>query len=74
MNMKKISILWAGVLLINCVAMAQKRDTIAVKSLIDKGSKGDLIIGNRNKQQQLRKSLEILAEADSLYNKKSENI
>ena len=64
--MKKISILWASILLISCHAMAQKQDTIPVKPLVEKGAKGDLIIGNKNRQQQLNKSPEQLLQTDSL--------
>jgi hypothetical protein len=71
--MKKISIFCASVLLISCEAMAQRQDKIAVKPIIEKGSKGDLIIGNKHKQQQLRKSPEILAQPDSLRNQKVGN-
>ena len=68
--MKKMSCIWVGALLIGCHAMAQKHDTIPVKPLIEKGSKGDLIIGNKNKQQQLGKSVQVLSQTDSLHKRK----
>ena len=40
-------------LIMNCSLSGQSRDTITAQKIIDKGSKGDIILGEKNKKEQL---------------------
>jgi len=48
---------------------AQSKDTIGTKKIIDKGSKGDIILGEQNKKDQLKKSPVLLKPGDSFGRK-----
>jgi hypothetical protein len=39
--------------MMNCSLSAQSKDTITTQKIIDKGSKGDIILGEKNKKDQL---------------------
>ncbi len=44
--------------------MAQKKDSIPVRSLVEKGSYGDVILGNQNKKARLSATPQMLNAAD----------
>lgn len=41
-------------LIMSCSLRAQSKDTITAQKAIDKGSKGDIILGEENKKDQLK--------------------
>lgn len=51
---------------------AQSKDTIAAQKIIDKGTKGDIILGEKNKKDQLNNTPVLLHPKDSIC--KKENI
>lgn len=60
----------AMLLLINCSLNAQSKDTLSAKQLIEKGSKGDIILGEKNKKEQLKNAPVLLQLKDSVCSKK----
>ena len=50
---------------------AQSRDTITTKKIIDKGSKGDIILGEKHKKDQLDEAPVLLHPQDSICKKNS---
>lgn len=52
------------------VLMAQDKDTIPAKSVIEKGTTGDLILGKENKKKHLTASPQSLQRKDSLQKNK----
>ena len=52
-------------LLINCSLDAQSPDTLSAKQVIEKGTKGDIILGEKNKKDQLKDIPVLLHQKDS---------
>jgi len=52
--------------LFNCSLDAQSIDTLSAKRVIDKGSNGDIIIGEKNKKDQLKNPPVLLHQTDSV--------
>lgn len=52
--------------LFNCSLDAQSIDTLSAKRVIEKGSKGDIIIGEKNKKDQLKDTPVLLHQTDSV--------
>lgn len=50
---------------------AQSKDTITTQKIIDKGSKGDIILGEKNKKDQLNAAPVSLRPGDSICRKDS---
>lgn len=66
--MKRISVIFVlTVLLATEQALAQSKDTVPAKKIIEQGTKGDIIVGNENKKAQLNASPQSLHQGDSLY-------
>ena len=57
------------VLIVCSTAIAQKQDSVAVKSLVEKGSQGDILLGNENKKGQLSAAPQMLNITDSSQKK-----
>ena len=55
--------------LFNCSLDAQSIDTLSAKRVIEKGSKGDIILGEKNKKDQLKDTPVLLHQTDSVYRK-----
>lgn len=58
--------------------MAQKQDSIPARSLAEKGSQGDVLLGNEHKKAQLSTAPQMLSAADSsqkkdIHSKKKRN-
>lgn len=45
---------------------AQSKDSITAKKIIDKGSKGDIILGAKNKKDQLKNTPVLIHHSDSI--------
>lgn len=60
----------AMLLLVNCSLNAQSKDTLSAKQLIEKGTKGDIILGEKNKKDQLNAAPVLLQSKDTVCNKK----
>ena len=56
-------------LLINCSLDAQSIDTLSAKQVIEKGSKGDIILGEENKKDQLKDTPVLLHQKDPVCGK-----
>lgn len=56
-------------LLINCSLFAQSIDTLSAKQAIEKGSKGDIILGEKNKKDQIKDTPVLLHQKDSVCRK-----
>ena len=48
---------------------AQSIDTLSAKRVIEKGSKGDIIIGEKNKKDQIKDTPVLLHQTDSVCRK-----
>ena len=55
--------------LLNCSVNAQSPDTLSARQVIEKGSKGDIILGEKNKKDQLKDSPVLLHQKDSVCRK-----
>jgi len=55
--------------LFNYSVDAQSIDTLSAKRVIEKGSKGDIIIGEKNKKDQLKDTPVLLHQTDSVCRK-----
>ena len=55
--------------IVNCSLHAQSKGTITARKIIDKGAKGDIILGERNKKDQLNHTPVILHPRDSIGRK-----
>jgi len=55
--------------LFNCSLNAQSTDTLSARQIIEKGSKGDIILGEKNKKDQLKDTPVLLHEKDSVCRK-----
>ena len=55
--------------IMNCSLHAQSKDTIPAQKIIDKGSKGDIILGEKNKKDQLNNTPVLLHTGDSICRK-----
>lgn len=65
--MKRISVIFVlTVLLATEQALAQSKDSVPAKKIIEQGTKGDIIVGNEKKKAQLNASPQPL-KGDSLY-------
>ena len=53
-------------LLINCFLDAQSIDTLSAKQVIEKGSKGDIILGEKNKKDRMKDIPVLLHQKDSV--------
>ena len=56
-------------LIVNCSLFAQSKDTITAKKIVDSGSKGDIILGEKNKKDQLNDTPVLLYSNDSACKK-----
>lgn len=56
-------------ILFNCSLHAQSIDTQSAKQVIEKGSKGDIILGEKNKKDQLKATPVLLNQKDSVCRK-----
>lgn len=64
--MKKISAVFLfTVLLMSGRSLAQSKDSVPAKKVIEQGTKGDIILGNENKKKQLSASPQLLQQRDS---------
>ena len=68
--MRKNIFIFSFVLLTSYDAMAQKQDPIPVRSLVEKGAQGDIILGKEHKKDQLSTRPQILPAGDSSRKKK----
>ena len=59
----------AFLLIMNCALHAQSKDTTTAQKITDKGSKGDIILGEQNKKDQIKKSPVLLQPGDSFGRK-----
>jgi len=59
------------VLLISGNMIAQSKDSVPAGPLIEKGTKGDLILGKENKKKQLNASPQLLLANDSIRKKET---
>jgi hypothetical protein len=59
------------VLLIGGNIMAQSKDSVPARPLIEKGTSGDLILGKENKKKQLNASPQLLPTNDSIRKKET---
>jgi len=66
--MKKDIFISSFIFLVSCDSMAQNQDSIPVKSLVEKGARGDIILGKENQKNQLVATPEML-KADSSQKK-----
>ena len=55
--------------IMNCTLLAQSKDTMTAQKIIDKGSKGDIILGVRNKKDQLNHPPVLLHPKDTICRK-----
>jgi len=55
--------------LFNCSLDAQSIDTISAQKVFEKGSKGDIILGEKNKKDQLNNTPVLLHTGDSVCRK-----
>jgi hypothetical protein len=69
--MKKNIFIFSFVSLASCAAMAQKQDSVPVRSLAEKAAKGDVILGQENKKKQLSATSSMLNAIDSIQSKES---
>jgi hypothetical protein len=53
----------------NCSLHAQSKDSITAQKIIDRGSKGDIILGEKNKKNQLNSTPIVLHPGDSISRK-----
>jgi len=56
-------------LLINCSLAARSIDTLSAKQVIEKGSKGDIILGEKNKKDQIKDTPVLLHQKDPVCGK-----
>jgi len=56
-------------LLINCSLNAQSKDTLSAKQVIDNGSKGDIILGEKNNKDQIQDTPVLLHQKDPVCRK-----
>jgi hypothetical protein len=63
--MKKNILIFLFFLLVSCVSIAQKQDTIPVRSLVEKGSQGDILFGNKNKKARFPAAPQMLNAVDA---------
>lgn len=56
-------------ILLNCSVDAQSIDTLSARQVIEKGSKGDIILGEKNKKAQLKETPVLLNQRDSGFRK-----
>lgn len=72
--MKKIKLLsFLAFFMIGGIVSAQSNDTLSAKKLAEKGTKGDIILGNEYKQQQLNVTPQLLKTSDSVITKEPMN-
>ena len=57
--------------MMNCSLHAQSKDSITAQKIIDKGSKGDIILGEKNKKDQINNTPVVLHPGDSICRKDS---
>jgi hypothetical protein len=67
--MKRSILIFSFVLLASCGAMAQKQDSVPVKSLAEKGAQSDILFGNQAKKKQLLDTPQKLQMPDSSQTK-----
>ena len=69
--MSKIKFICCNIFLfiLSCSVYAQSKDTMTTQKIIDKGSKGDIILGEKNKKEQLNNTPVLLHTKDSVYRK-----
>ena len=60
--------------MMNCSLSGQSKDTIAAQKIIDKGSKGDIILGEKNKKDQLNSPPVSLHAKDSVCARSSKKL
>jgi len=70
--MKKNILIASFVFLVSFDSMAQKQDSASAKSLIEKGTLGDIILGKENKKSQLSATPPMLKASDSSQKKDSQ--
>ena len=56
-------------ILLNCSLHAQSIDTLSAKQAIENGSKGDIILGEKNKRDQIKTTPVLLHQKDSVCRK-----
>ena len=55
--------------IMNCSLHAQSKDTLTAQKIIDKGSQGDILLGVKNKKDQLKNTPVFLRQEDSICRK-----
>ena len=65
---KSFLALIAGIFTMNATIMAQGKDSIPVKKVVEKGANGDVILGKQNQKNQLGVAPQLLEQKDSLHN------
>jgi hypothetical protein len=68
--MKRNLLIFPFALVVSGESMGQKPDSVPVRSLTEKGAKGDIILGQESKRSQLSAQPEMLNPADSSQKKK----
>jgi len=70
--MKKIRfVTFLSFFLICGTLLSQSTDTISAKKAVEKGTKGDIILGKENKQKQLSANPQMLQPQDSIQKKET---
>ena len=65
--MKKVSVILIFLFMISGTIMAQNKDSIVSKKIVEKGAKGDIILGKQNKKKQLTAAPTVLKKQHSLH-------
>jgi len=63
--MKRNIFIFSFFLLVSCRIIAQKQDSIPVRPLVEKGSQGDVLLGNENRKARLSAVPQMLNAIDS---------
>jgi hypothetical protein len=70
--MKKLNLInLLSIFLISGTLLAQSADTVSAKMIGEKGTKGDIILGNEYKQKQLSANPQVLQTAYSIQKKET---
>ena len=69
--MRSLRFIYCGIFLfiMNCSLLGQSKDTMTAQKIIDKGSKGDIILARKNKKDHLNHTPVLLHPKDSICTK-----
>jgi len=65
--MKKINLIFIFLFITSGTLMAQSKDSASAKKVVEKGAKGDIILGKQNKKKQLTAAPTVLKKQHSLH-------